>query len=99
MSPPLPKRLQLGFSGASGCTIGFVDLIGVWGAAGADWPTLRPMPNRRHGPQPLLAENASRFREDVTIEAELFCDLEWQPSEADEASEIVAVGAERSVPR
>ena len=48
--------------------------------------------------QRLLAENAHRFSEDVTIEAELFCDLEWQPSEADEANEIVAVDAERSGP-
>jgi len=49
--------------------------------------------------QRLLAENANRFSEDVTIEAELFCDLEWQPSGADEANEIVAVHAGRSVPR
>jgi len=49
--------------------------------------------------QRLLAENANRFSEDVTIEAELFCDLEWQPSEADEANEIVAVDAGRTVPR
>ena len=49
--------------------------------------------------QRLLADNAHRFSEDVTIEAELFCELEWQPSGADEASEIVAVDAERSAPR
>jgi integrase len=49
--------------------------------------------------QRLLAENAHRFSEDVKIEAELFCDLEWQPSGADDANEIVAVDAGRSVPR
>jgi hypothetical protein len=47
----------------------------------------------------LLAENAHRFSEDVTIEAELFCDLEWQPSGADDANESVAVDAGRSAPR
>jgi hypothetical protein len=54
---------------------------------------------RSKGARRLLAENARGFSDDVTIEAELFCELEWQPSGVDEASQIVAIDAGRSEPR
>jgi hypothetical protein len=35
----------------------------------------------------LLAENAHRFSEDVTLEAEVISELEWEPGPSEEPSE------------